>query len=119
MPHAARQFDRSVLRQHDNFTQACSRRKYAASIGIAIAVAASVSLWKRATSFGGIESLIEHRASIEGDGSPCQRDLLRLPAGLEATDDLYFDFHRALAGTSPSAVPPSLKWATTPRSLCS
>ena len=63
----------------------------------AIAVAASVSLWKRATSFGGIESLIEHRASIEGDGSPCPGDLLRLSAGLEATDDLYFDLHCALA----------------------
>jgi cystathionine gamma-synthase len=63
----------------------------------AIAVAASVSLWKRATSFGGIESLIEHRASIEGDGSPCPGDLLRLSAGLEDTDDLYFDLHRALA----------------------
>jgi hypothetical protein len=38
MPHAARQFDRPVLRQRDNFTQASSRRKYGASIGIAIAV---------------------------------------------------------------------------------
>jgi cystathionine beta-lyase/cystathionine gamma-synthase len=97
MPHAARQFDRSVLRQHDNFTQACNRRKYAASIGIAIAVAASVSLWKRATSFEGIENLIDHHASIEGDGWPCPDDLLRLSAGLEDTDDLYFDLNRALA----------------------
>ena len=97
MPHAARQFDRSVLRQHDNFTQACSRRKYAASVGIAIAVAVSVSLWKRATSFAGIESLIDRRASIEGDGSPRPDDLLRLSAGLEDTDDLYFDLNRALA----------------------
>jgi cystathionine gamma-synthase len=63
----------------------------------AIAVAAAVTLWKRATSFGGIESLIEHRASIEGEGSPCPADLLRLSAGLEDADDLYFDLHRALA----------------------
>ena len=35
-------------------------------------------LWKRATSLGGVESLIEHRASIEGAGSPCPGDLLRL-----------------------------------------
>lgn len=63
----------------------------------AIAVAAAVTLWKRATSFGGIESLIEHRASIEGEGSPCPGDLLRLSAGLEDPDDLYFDLHRALA----------------------
>ena len=63
----------------------------------AIAVAAGVTLWKRATSFGGFESLIEHRASIEGEGSPCPGDLLRLSVGLENADDLYFDLHRALA----------------------
>ena len=63
----------------------------------AIAVAAAVTLWKRATSFGGIESLIEHRASIEGEGSPCPGDLLRLSAGLENPDELYFDLRRALA----------------------
>jgi cystathionine gamma-synthase len=62
----------------------------------AIAVAAAVTLWKRATSFGGCESLIEHRASIEGEGSPCPGDLLRLSVGLEAADDLFLDLHRAL-----------------------
>ncbi|MDB5380869.1 MAG: cystathionine gamma-synthase [Rhodospirillales bacterium] len=63
----------------------------------AIAVAAGVELWQRATSFGGIESLIEHRASIEGSGSPCPDDLLRLSAGLEDPDDLHRDLCRALA----------------------
>ncbi len=63
----------------------------------AIAVAAAVELWKRATSFGGIESLIEHRASIEGEGSPCPDDLLRCSAGLEDVDELYADLCRALA----------------------
>jgi cystathionine gamma-synthase len=63
----------------------------------AIAVAACVDLWKRATSFGGVESLIEHRASIEGDGSPCPGDLLRLSAGLEDADELYRDLMQALA----------------------
>jgi cystathionine gamma-synthase len=62
----------------------------------AIAVAACVGLWKRATSFGGVESLIEHRASIEGDGSPCPGDLLRFSVGLENVDELYLDLHRAL-----------------------
>ena len=66
----------------------------------AIAVAASVQLWQRATSFGGIESLIEHRASIEGEGSPCPDDLLRLSVGLEDADDLYFDLAHALATVS-------------------
>jgi cystathionine gamma-synthase len=63
----------------------------------AIATAARVTLWKRATSFGGIESLIEHRASIEGHGSPCPGDLLRLSVGLEDSDELYSDLACALA----------------------
>ena len=62
----------------------------------AIAVAARVQIWRRATSFGGVESLIEHRASIEGAGTPCPDDLLRLSVGLEDPDDLYFDLVRAL-----------------------
>jgi cystathionine gamma-synthase len=62
----------------------------------AIATAASVRLWQRATSLGGVESLIEHRASVEGVGSPCPPDLLRLSAGLESPDDLYEDLDRAL-----------------------
>ncbi len=57
----------------------------------AIATAARVRLWKRATSLGGVESLIEHRASIEGAGSPCPPDLLRLSCGLEDADDLFAD----------------------------
>jgi cystathionine gamma-synthase len=69
----------------------------------AIAAAAAVNLWKRATSFGGIESLIEHRASIEGEGSPCPGDLLRLSVGLENVDELYADLDRALALSSRRA----------------
>jgi cystathionine gamma-synthase len=62
----------------------------------AIAAAARVALWKRATSLGGVESLIEHRSSIEGEGSPCPTDLLRLSVGLEDPDDLFADLDRAL-----------------------
>ena len=62
----------------------------------AIAAAARVELWKRATSLGGVESLIEHRASVEGPDSPCPPDLLRLSVGLEDPEDLYTDLHRAL-----------------------
>jgi cystathionine gamma-synthase len=62
----------------------------------AIATAASVALWKRATSLGGVESLIEHRASIEGAGSPVPDDLLRLSVGIEDTGDLIADFEQAL-----------------------
>lgn len=66
--------------------------------GAAIATAARVHLWKRATSLGGVESLIEHRASIEGPTSPVPTDLLRLSVGLEAADDLYHDLDQALPG---------------------
>jgi cystathionine gamma-synthase len=64
----------------------------------AIATAARVDLWKRATSLGGVESLIEHRASIEGAGSPCPPDLLRLSAGVEDVEDLWRDIDDALTG---------------------
>lgn len=66
----------------------------------AIATAANVSLWKRATSLGGVESLIEHRASVEGPDSPCPPDLLRLSVGIEAVEDLIGDLEQALAGTA-------------------
>ncbi|MGL5361236.1 MAG: trans-sulfuration enzyme family protein [Bosea sp. (in: a-proteobacteria)] len=62
----------------------------------AIRTAARVQLFKRATSLGGVESLIEHRASIEGPGSPCPPDLLRLSTGIESVDDLWADLEGAL-----------------------
>ena len=65
----------------------------------AIAAAARVGLWKRATSLGGVESLIEHRASIEGPNSPCPPDLLRLSAGIEEVEDLWRDIDQALSGS--------------------
>jgi cystathionine gamma-synthase len=63
----------------------------------AIALAANVRLWKRATSLGGTESLIEHRASIEGAGTPVPGDLLRLSCGIESAEDLINDLEQALA----------------------
>ncbi len=69
----------------------------------AIATAAKVELWKRATSLGGVESLIEHRASVEGPDSPCPPDLLRLSVGLEDPDDLFADLDRALHASAGSA----------------
>ncbi|RUO41199.1 cystathionine gamma-synthase [Pseudidiomarina aestuarii] len=61
----------------------------------AIHVAAHTKLWKRATSLGGVESLIEHRASVEGPSSPCPADLLRLSAGIEDKDELLADLLQA------------------------
>lgn len=63
----------------------------------AIATAARVELWKRATSLGGVESLIEHRASIEGPDTPAAPGLLRLSVGLEDPADLSADLEQALA----------------------
>lgn len=64
----------------------------------AVAVASRVALWKRATSLGGVESLIEHRASVEGPGTPCPPDLLRLSVGIEDPADLIADLAQALRG---------------------
>jgi len=63
----------------------------------AIATAANVALWKRATSLGSTESLIEHRASVEGAGTPAPHDLLRLSVGIEDAGDLIADLETALA----------------------
>jgi cystathionine gamma-synthase len=62
----------------------------------AISVAAHTQIWKRATSLGGTESLIEHRASVEGAGTPAPPDLLRLSVGIEHVDDLIVDLQQAL-----------------------
>ncbi|MFM9846268.1 MAG: trans-sulfuration enzyme family protein [Hyphomicrobiaceae bacterium] len=62
----------------------------------AIAAAAHMRVWKRATSLGGVESLVEHRSSIEGPGSPCPSDLLRFSVGLENIDDLIADIEHSL-----------------------
>jgi cystathionine gamma-synthase len=63
----------------------------------AMAVAAKVRLFTRATSLGGPESLIEHRASVEGPATRAPENLLRLSIGLEHADDLIEDLDRALA----------------------
>jgi cystathionine gamma-synthase len=62
----------------------------------ALAAAARLRLFVRATSFGGTESLVEHRASIEGPGTRTPPNLLRLSIGLEHPDDLIDDLARAL-----------------------
>jgi cystathionine gamma-synthase len=65
----------------------------------AIAAAARVEVWKRATSLGGVESLIEHRASVEEADSPAPPDLLRLSVGIEDPEDLTADLTAALNGS--------------------
>jgi cystathionine gamma-synthase len=55
-----------------------------------------LKLFKCATSLGGVESLIEHRASSEGAGSTTPQNLLRVSVGLEHPDDLIEDLRQAL-----------------------
>ena len=62
----------------------------------AMTLAARLRIVTRATSLGGTESLIEHRASVEGPGSRAPENLLRLSVGLEHVDDLIEDFDQAL-----------------------
>jgi cystathionine gamma-synthase len=62
----------------------------------AMKVAANLKLITRATSLGGVESLIEHRASIEGPDSKTPKNLLRFSVGLEHADDLIADLEQAL-----------------------
>lgn len=63
----------------------------------ALAFAGRLNIFTRATSLGGVESLIEHRASIEGADSPTPPSLLRASIGLEHVDDLIDDLAQALA----------------------
>jgi len=62
----------------------------------AMSVAGKLRIVTRATSLGGTESLIEHRASVEGPGTRAPENLLRLSVGLEHIDDLIEDFDQAL-----------------------
>lgn len=70
----------------------------------AMAVAGALNVFKRATSLGGVESLVEHRSSTEGPSSPVPGDLLRLSIGLEALADLTADLEAALTAAAPTRV---------------
>ena len=63
----------------------------------ALAIVVKCNVFTQATSLGGVESLIEHRYSIEGESSPIPKDLIRLSIGIESVDDLIADLEQALA----------------------
>jgi cystathionine gamma-synthase len=63
----------------------------------ALKLAASLQLFAHATSLGGVESLIEHRKSVEGDASATPDNLLRVSVGIEDAKDLIADFEQALS----------------------
>ncbi len=62
----------------------------------ALAVAGRLRIFTNATSLGGCESLVEHRASVEGPNPRSPQNLLRVSVGLEDGDDLVADFQQAL-----------------------
>ena len=63
-------------------------------------VATALTIFKQATSLGGVESLVEHRASVEGSGSTVPDDLLRLSIGIEDPADLVADLEAALVASA-------------------
>jgi cystathionine gamma-synthase len=63
----------------------------------AFEIARRTQIFRRATSLGGVESLIEHRASIEGPASSTPQNLLRISSGVEDSEDLIDDLAQALA----------------------
>jgi cystathionine gamma-synthase len=79
--------------------------RFAGGVEHALAARAAVRVFKRATSLGGTESLIEHRRSVEGPSSPVPDDLLRLSVGLEAPEDLIADLEAALEAANPGTSP--------------
>ncbi len=63
----------------------------------AMQLTGKLKLFTTATSLGGVESLVEHRKSIEGPNSPTPDNLLRISVGLEHIDDLIADWKQALS----------------------
>ncbi|MGB7181478.1 MAG: PLP-dependent aspartate aminotransferase family protein [Burkholderiaceae bacterium] len=86
----------AARQMHGGFGAMLSLR-FAGGADAAVQCAAAVKVFKRATSLGSTESLLEHRASIEGPGSFCPDDLLRLSIGIEHIDDLIADLEQAMS----------------------
>ena len=92
--------------QHDVMSKIVRNNRFGGMLSVqvhggeekAIEFCSKVSIFKRATSLGGTESLIEHRRSVEPPNSPTPSDLLRLSIGLENVDDLIGDLENALRG---------------------
>ncbi len=98
------------LPKHPGYDIACRQmRAFGAVLSLrvhggrqqAVSVASRVTLFTNATSLGGVESLIEHRASTEGPDSTTPQNLLRVSIGLEHPDDLLDDLKQALDPAIP------------------
>jgi cystathionine gamma-synthase len=94
------------LRSHPNFEVAARQmRDFGGMLSVrvrggregALRLASRLQLITNATSLGGCESLVEHRASVEGPKPFSPENLLRFSIGLEHVDDLLEDLRQALA----------------------
>ena len=87
----------AARQMHDGFGMLVSFRLHGGAVE-ARRVAGALHLFRNATSLGGVESLVEHRAPVEGLGTTVPDDLLRLSIGIEDPDDLVADLECALSG---------------------
>ena len=95
-PGLANHPDRALIGQQMNGPGAMLSVQVNGGAAEALAFIGKLKLFTRATSLGGVESLIEHRASVEGPTSSTPANLLRLSIGLEHAEDLIADLARAL-----------------------
>jgi cystathionine gamma-synthase len=86
-----------ALKQQKNGFGAMLSVLIKATVAQTIEISTRLEYFTRATSLGGVESLVEHRKSVEGENSPTPNNLLRISAGIENIDDLIADWEQALA----------------------
>ena len=96
-PGLANHPDRALIQQQMNGPGAMLSVQVKGGAPEAIRFIGKLNLFTRATSLGGVESLIEHRASSEGPNSTTPQNLLRISVGLEHAEDLIADLAQALA----------------------
>ena len=89
-------YDVAVRQMHGGFGGMMSLRLRDGEAA-AKAFTSKLRVFKQATSLGSVESLAEHRASVEGPDTFCPADLVRLSIGIEHVDDLIADIGQALA----------------------
>ena len=95
-PGLANHPDRALIQQQMNGPGAMLSVRVRGGASEALRFIGKLQLFTRATSLGGVESLIEHRASVEGPTSVTPQNLLRVSIGLEHADDLIADLAQAL-----------------------
>ena len=93
---AANHPDRVLIQQQMNGPGAMLSVQVVGGSAEALRFISKLKLFTRATSLGGVESLVEYRASVEGPTSATPQNLLRMSIGLEHAEDLITDLAQAL-----------------------